>query len=133
MTFEGTLQKIAILFGLATLSAVGSVALGFIMPGLLYPMMLLGMFGTMGMGIYLWFSRPVEPVGFVMARALEVFLLDRLHWFSRLYILELQSKPVFYLRSLHACLPFTQLEFSGQHRRLTKSCTRLQVRFSWFT
>ena len=47
MTFEGTLQKIAILFGLATLSAVGSVALGFIMPGLLYPMMLLGMFGTM--------------------------------------------------------------------------------------
>ena len=70
MTFEGTLQKIAILFGLATLSAVGSVALGFIMPGLLYPMMLLGMFGTMGMGIYLWFSRPVEPVGFVMALSL---------------------------------------------------------------
>ena len=69
MTFEGTLQKIAILFGLATLSAVGSVALGFIMPGLLYPMMLLGMFGTMGMGIYLLFSRPVEPVGFVMAYA----------------------------------------------------------------
>ena len=49
MTLEGTLQKTGILFGLATVSAVGSIALGFIMPALLYPMMLLGMFGTAGM------------------------------------------------------------------------------------
>ena len=55
MTLEGTLQKTGILFGIATASAVGSVALGFIMPGLLFPMMLIGMFATMGMGFYLWF------------------------------------------------------------------------------
>ena len=55
MTFEGTLQKIGILFGLMTISALGTVVLGFIVPGLLYPMMLFGMFGTIGMGIYLVF------------------------------------------------------------------------------
>ena len=69
MTLEGTLQKTGILFGLATVSAVGSVALGFIMPALLYPMMLLGMFGTMGMAAWTWFSRPTEPTGFVIAYA----------------------------------------------------------------
>ena len=69
MTLEGTLQKTGILFGLATVSAVGSVALGFIMPALLYPMMLLGMFGTMGMGMFLWFSRPAEPTAFVIVYA----------------------------------------------------------------
>ena len=69
MTLEGTLQKTGILFGLATVSAVGSVALGFIMPALLYPMMLLGMFGTMGMAVWTWFSRPTEPTGFVIAYA----------------------------------------------------------------
>ena len=65
MTLEGTLQKTGILFGLATVSAVGSIALGFIMPALLYPMMLFGMFGTMGMALFLWFSRPAEPTAFV--------------------------------------------------------------------
>jgi uncharacterized YccA/Bax inhibitor family protein len=69
MTLEGTLQKTGILFGLATLSAVGSVALGFIMPALLYPMMLFGMFSTAGMGIYLWFSRPSQPTVFVLVYA----------------------------------------------------------------
>ena len=69
MTLEGTLQKTGILFGLATVSAVGSVALGFIMPALLYPMMLLGMFGTAGMGLFLWFSRPSEPTAFVLVYA----------------------------------------------------------------
>ena len=69
MTLEGTLQKTGILFGLATVSAVGTIALGFIMPGLLYPMMLLGMFGTAGMGLYLWFSRPAEPTAFVIVYA----------------------------------------------------------------
>lgn len=69
MTLEGTLQKTGILFGLATVSAVGSIALGFIMPALLYPMMLLGMCGTAGMGLYLWFSRPAEPTAFVIVYA----------------------------------------------------------------
>ena len=69
MTLEGTLQKTGILFGLATVSAVGSIALGFIMPALLYPMMLLGMFGTMGMAFWTWFSRPTEPTGFVIVYA----------------------------------------------------------------
>ncbi len=69
MTLEGTLQKTGILFGLATVSAVGSIALGFIMPALLYPMMLLGMFGTMGMGLFLWFSRPADPTAFVLIYA----------------------------------------------------------------
>ena len=69
MTLEGTLQKTGIFFGIATASAVGSVALGFIMPGLLFPMMLIGMFATMGMGFYLWFSRPAEPATFVIVYA----------------------------------------------------------------
>ena len=69
MTLEGTLKKTGLVFGVATTSAVGSVALGFIMPALLYPMMLLGMFATMGMGFYLWFSRPSEPATFVLVYA----------------------------------------------------------------
>ena len=79
MTLEGTLQKTGILFGIATASAVTSVALGFIMPTLLYPMMLFGMFATMGMGFYLWFSRPAEPATFVIVyAALKASSLDRL-------------------------------------------------------
>ena len=70
MTLEGTLQKTAILFGLAVVSSLGAVTLGLIMPGLLFPMMMIGMFATMGMGFYLWFSRPKNPAGFVMTYAI---------------------------------------------------------------
>lgn len=69
MSFEGTLRKIGLLFALVTVSAICSVALGFIMPGLLVPLMFFGMFATMGMGVYLWFQRPAEPAGFVMIYA----------------------------------------------------------------
>jgi len=85
MTLEGTLQKTGILFGIATASAVGSVALGFIMPALLYPMMLFGMFATMGMGFYLWFSRPTEPATFVIVyAALEGLFIGPLTLFFEL-------------------------------------------------
>ena len=85
MTLEGTLQKTGILFGLATATAVGSVALGFIMPALLYPMMLFGMFSTAGMGIYLWFSRPSEPTVFVLVyAALEGLFIGPLTLFFEL-------------------------------------------------
>jgi|TARA_B100001094_G_scaffold27472_1_gene22892 uncharacterized YccA/Bax inhibitor family protein len=70
MTFEGTLQKIGILFGLMTISALGTVVLGVVVPGLLMPMMMFGMFGTFGMGIYLMFSRPSNPQMIVMMYAL---------------------------------------------------------------
>ena len=79
MTFEGTLQKIGILFGLMTISALGTVVLGFIVPGLLYPMMLFGMFGTIGMGLYLVFSRPSNPQAPVMIYAfMEGFFIGPL-------------------------------------------------------
>jgi len=85
MTLEGTLQKTGILFGIATASAVTSVALGFIMPTLLYPMMLFGMFATMGMGFYLWFSRPAEPATFVIVyAALEGLFIGPLTLFFEL-------------------------------------------------
>ena len=61
MTFEGTLQKIGILFGLMTISALGTVVLGLVVPGLLYPMMMFGMVGTIGIALYLMFSRPSDP------------------------------------------------------------------------
>ena len=79
MTFEGTLQKIGILFGLMTISALGTVALGFIVPGLLIPMMIFGMFGTFGMGIWLMFSRPPNPQVPVMIYAfMEGFFIGPL-------------------------------------------------------
>ena len=85
MTFEGTLQKIGILFGLMTISALGTVVLGFIVPGLLYPMMLFGMFGTIGMGIYLVFSRPSNPQTPVMIYAfMEGFFIGPLTLFFEL-------------------------------------------------
>ena len=85
MTFEGTLQKIGILFGLMTISALGTVVLGFIIPGLLYPMMLFGMFGTIGMGIYLVFSRPSNPQTPVMIYAfMEGFFIGPLTLFFEL-------------------------------------------------
>ena len=75
MTFEGTLQKIGILFGLMTISALGTVVLGFVVPGLLYPMMMVGMFGTIGIAVYLMFSRPSDPQMIVMIYALMEGLL----------------------------------------------------------
>ena len=85
MTFEGTLQKIGILFGLMTISALGTVVLGFIVPGLLYPMMLFGMFGTIGMGLYLVFSRPSNPQAPVMIYAfMEGFFIGPLTLFFEL-------------------------------------------------
>ena len=79
MTFEGTLQKIGILFGLMTISALGTVALGFIVPGLLIPMMIFGMAGTFGMGIWLMFSRPPNPQVPVMIYAfMEGFFIGPL-------------------------------------------------------
>ncbi len=85
MTFEGTLQKIGILFGLMTISALGTAVLGFIVPGLLYPMMLFGMFGTIGMGLYLVFSRPSNPQAPVMIYAfMEGFFIGPLTLFFEL-------------------------------------------------
>ena len=85
MTFEGTLQKIGILFGLMTISALGTVVLGFIVPGLLYPMMIFGMFGTIGMGLYLVFSRPSNPQTPVMIYAfMEGFFIGPLTLFFEL-------------------------------------------------
>ena len=85
MTFEGTLQKIGILFGLMTISALGTVVLGFIIPGLLYPMMMFGMFGTIGMGLYLVFSRPSNPQTPVMISAfMEGFFIGPLTLFFEL-------------------------------------------------
>jgi len=75
MTFEGTLQKIGILFGLMTISALGTVVLGFVVPGLLYPMMMFGMVGTIGIAVYLMFSRPSDPQMIVMIYALMEGLL----------------------------------------------------------
>ena len=75
MTFEGTLQKIGILFGLMTISALGTVVLGFVVPGLLYPMMMVGMVGTIGIAVYLMFSRPSDPQMIVMIYALMEGLL----------------------------------------------------------
>lgn len=75
MTFEGTLQKIGILFGLMTISALGTVVLGFVVPGLLYPMMMVGMLGTIGIAVYLMFSRPSDPQMIVMIYALMEGLL----------------------------------------------------------
>ena len=75
MTFEGTLQKIGILFGLMTISALGTVVLGFVVPGLLYPMMMFGMVGTIGIAVYLMFSRPSDPQMVVMIYALMEGLL----------------------------------------------------------
>ena len=75
MTFEGTLQKISILFGLMTISALGTVVLGFVVPGLLYPMMMVGMVGTIGIAVYLMFSRPSDPQMIVMIYALMEGLL----------------------------------------------------------
>ena len=85
MTFEGTLQKIGILFALMTISALATVALGFIVPGLLYPMMMFGMVGTFGMGIYLMFSRPSNPQVPVMIYAfMEGFFIGPLTLFFEL-------------------------------------------------
>jgi len=75
MTFEGTLQKIGILFGLMTISALGTVVLGLVVPGLLYPMMMFGMVGTIGIAAYLMFSRPSDPQMIVMIYALMEGLL----------------------------------------------------------
>ena len=85
MTFEGTLQKIGILFGLMTISALGTVVLGFIVPGLLLPMMMFGMVGTIGMGLYLVFSRPSNPQTPVMIYAfMEGFFIGPLTLFFEL-------------------------------------------------
>ena len=75
MPFEGTLQKIGILFGLMTISALGTVVLGLVVPGLLYPMMMFGMVGTIGIAVYLMFSRPSDPQMIVMIYALMEGLL----------------------------------------------------------
>ena len=59
--------------------------LGFIVPGLLYPMMLFGMFGTIGMGLYLVFSRPSNPQAPVMIYAfMEGFFIGPLTLFFEL-------------------------------------------------
>ena len=79
MTFEGTLQKIGILFGLMTISALGTVVVGLMFPAILFPMMLFGMFGTIGIALYLMFSRPSNPQTPVMIYAfMEGFFIGPL-------------------------------------------------------
>ena len=89
MTFEGTLQKIGILFGLMTISALGTVVVGFMFPAILFPMMLFGMFGTIGIAVYLMFSRPSNPqtpVSYIQQNRIFAYRVNYVHLSHQYYV-----------------------------------------------
>ena len=70
MSYEGTLQKIGILFGIMTLSSLATISIGLANPVWIEPMMGIGFFGSVGIYIYLLFTRPANPKNAVLIYAL---------------------------------------------------------------